>query len=67
MSKDPEKAVVNNDSEEEIEEDDADGEGAGDNVSSQLLKNPAVMAALQNRLDSMVGAPSDYIKVIIAT
>ncbi len=66
-AKDPEKAmeVVDNDSEEEIEEDGAeDGKTAGgDSVSSQLLKNPAVMAALQGKLDSMVGNPSGYIQV----
>ena len=71
-TKDPEKAmevVDNNDheSEEEVDDDEAatgeNGTDAGDSVSSQLLKNPAVMAALQGKLDSMVGSPSGYIQV----
>ena len=67
MSTDPEKAmdVVNNDhSEEEVEDSDDEGNNKlTANVTSQLLKNPAVMAALQGKLDGMVGTPSGYIQV----
>ncbi len=63
-AKDPEKAmeVVNNehDSEEEVEDEEA---AAAKAQSAQLLKNPAVMAALQGKLNSMVGNPSGYIQV----
>ncbi len=33
-------------------------------ASAALLKNPAVMAALQGKLDGMVGSPSGYVQVI---
>lgn len=69
-AKDPEKAMEvvddNNhdggDSEEEIEDDSATG-GDSAKVSAALLKNPAVMAALQGKLDGMIGSPSGYIQV----
>ena len=50
------------DVEEEEEDDDEVGAGSG-TATAALLKNPAVMAALQGKLDSMVGAPSGYIEV----
>jgi hypothetical protein len=59
---DPEKAMdVTDESEEEIDE---EGEGkAAKSLTSELLKNPAVMNALQGRLDAMAGSASGYIKV----
>ena len=53
---DPEKA---------LETMDDGGEGAGEaaNVASQLMRNPQVLAALQGRLDGMIGSPSGYIEV----
>lgn len=34
---------------------------AGDNITNQYLQNPQVLAAIQSKLGSMVGAPSGYI------
>ena len=31
-------------------------------VASQLMRNPGVLAALQDKLGSMVGTPSGYIQ-----
>jgi len=30
-------------------------------ITSEMMQNPQVLAALQHRLDSMVGTPSGYI------
>jgi len=62
---DPEKAMdVTDESEEEIDE---EGEGkATKSLTSELLKNPAVMNALQGRLDAMAGSASGYIKSLPA-
>ena len=59
---DPEKAMdVTDESEEEIDD---DGEAKDSKtLTSELLKNPAVMSALQGRLDAMAGSASGYIKV----
>ncbi len=59
-STDPEKAMdVENGSGEEEEVDGVDAK----NLSAELLKNPAVMSALQGKLDAMVGMNSGYIAV----
>jgi len=49
---------------EEIEEIENDSEGGGDStaIAAQLMKNPGVLAALQDRLTSIVGTPSGYIE-----
>ncbi len=58
---DPEKAMdVTDESCEEEEEGGKDTK----TLTSELLKNPAVMNALQGRLDAMAGSASGYIKVI---
>ncbi len=74
MSADPEKAmeVVDDNDHESLDEDDDEGKkgaAGGKDVSSltaEMLKNPAVMAALQGKLDSMVGTPSGYIEVSLS-
>lgn len=50
--------------EEEIEEIENDSEGGGDSaaIAAQLMKNPGVLAALQDKLSSIVGSPSGYIQ-----
>lgn len=63
---DPEKAmdVENHDQDhEDVDDEEADNNGA--NVA-QLLKNPALMSALQVKLDSMVGMNSGYIESLPA-
>jgi len=67
MSADPEKAMESHDDDHEsIDEDDDEEAKDEKSVASQLLKNPAVMAALQGKLDSMVGSPSGYIESLPA-
>ena len=61
-AEDPEKAMDVTDGSEEEDHDDDAGPDAK-TLTSELLKNPAVMSALQGKLDSMVGTPSGYIKV----
>lgn len=58
---DPEKAMLvdGNSSHEEVDDDVE--EGGKDTITAQMLKNPAVMAALQGKLDSMAGTMSGYI------
>lgn len=48
----------------EEEENDTDPAEAGDSqaIAAQLMKNPGVLAALQDRLSSIVGSPSGYIQ-----
>ena len=60
---DPEKQLmeVENDH-EDLEDEEVDGDNAKANVS-ELLKNPALMEALQGKLNSMVGMNSGYIAV----
>ena len=64
---DPEKAAAEN-TEEDVEEEEegSDLKITGKNKSqltSAVLRNPQVLAALQSRINSMVGQPSDYIEV----
>merc|ERR1712029_912979 len=61
---DPEKAMLvdGNSSHEDEEEVDEGGE----TITAQMLKNPAVMAALQGKLDSMAGTMSGYIESLPA-
>eukprot|EP00095_Tigriopus_kingsejongensis_P004518 maker-scaffold532_size145644-snap-gene-0.28 protein:Tk04518 transcript:maker-scaffold532_size145644-snap-gene-0.28-mRNA-1 annotation:"hypothetical protein CAPTEDRAFT_163453" len=67
MSKDPEKAMeVVDDDHEDIEDEEEDEAGNDGQVAAALLKNPAVMAALQGKLNSMVGTPSGYIESLPA-
>jgi len=61
---DPEKAMEVENDHEDIEEDDddvADGTNAKVTMAAELLKNPAMFAALQGKLNSMVGMNSGYI------
>ena len=67
---DSEKAAIiatSDDEHEEIEEEEeADGKVGEDSdqvAVGAVLRNPQVMAALQARLDSMVGHQSGYVKV----
>ncbi|KAK3727641.1 hypothetical protein RRG08_032601 [Elysia crispata] len=48
----------------EDEEEQADEGDVGDSqaIESQLMKNPGMLAALQDRLNSIVGTPSGYIQ-----
>jgi nucleosome assembly protein 1-like 1 len=64
-AEDPEKAMDVTDGSEEEDHDDEAGTDAK-TLTSELLKNPAVMSALQGKLDSMVGTPSGYIKSLPA-
>lgn len=63
---------VGEDGEHEDVDDEEEGSAAvaanGDagQVSAQLLKDPRVMAALQGKLDAMVGGPSGYIETLPA-
>merc|ERR1712062_785613 len=61
---DPEKAMEVENDHEDIEEDDddvADGTNAKATMAAELLKNPALMEALQGKLGQMVGMNSGYI------
>ena len=58
-AEDPEKAMDVTDGSEDDDEVGTDAKS----LTSELLKNPAVMSALQGKLDSMIGTPSGYIKV----
>ena len=63
---DPEKAMLvdgNSSHEDEIDEDGVEEGGDKNSITAQMLKNPAVMAALQGKLDSMAGTMSGYIDV----
>jgi len=64
-AEDPEKAMEVTDGSEE-EDHDEDAETEAKTLTSELLKNPAVMSALQGKLDSMVGTASGYIKTLPA-
>lgn len=54
--------------EDDVEEIEADEQGQGDTgsaaveITTQLMKNPEVLAAIQDKLGSMVGTPSGYIQ-----
>lgn len=62
---DPEKAmdVVDDNDHESLDEEEEGEEGDQGALTSKLLANPAVMAALQGKLQSMVGTNSGYIQV----
>jgi len=59
----PTNETVADDSFEE-DDNDKDPAEAGDSqaIAAQLMKNPGVLAALQDRLSSIVGSPSGYIQ-----
>lgn len=59
----PTNEAVADDSFEE-DDNDKDPAEAGDSqaIAAQLMKNPGVLAALQDRLSSIVGSPSGYIQ-----
>lgn len=40
----------------------ASGNAAAAGLASQLMQNPEVLAALQGKMDGMIGAPSGYIQ-----
>lgn len=67
---DPEKAAIianSDDDHEEIEEEEeVDNKMDTKDEVASVLRNPQVMAALQARLDSMVGNPSGYVKTLPA-
>ncbi|XP_057366273.1 nucleosome assembly protein 1-like 1-B [Daphnia carinata] len=67
---DSDKAAIVENSEEDIEEVEEEEEGSDklskEKLQAAVLQNPKVMAALQARLDSMVGDPSGYIKSLPA-
>ena len=60
---DPEKALETMDD----GGDGGDGGGEAANVASQLMRNPQVLAALQGRLDGMIGSPSGYVEVSVGS
>lgn len=66
---DSDKAAMVENSDDDIEEVEEEEEGSEtlskEKLTAAVLQNPKVMAALQARLDSMVGDPSGYIKVIM--
>lgn len=70
MDSDKAVAMATSDEEhEEIEEEeeaDKAGQEADQVAVGAVLRNPQVMAALQARLDSMVGNQSGYVKVHVA-
>ena len=59
---DPEKAMEVENEHEDVEDEEVDGDNA--KQVSELLKNPALMEALQGKLGQMVGMNSGYIAVI---
>jgi len=62
---DPEKQMIVEEGSDHEDMSSEDEGGAGDaktSLQASLLKDPAVLAALQGKLGSMVGAPSGYIK-----
>jgi len=67
---DPEKQMIVEDGSDHEDMSSGDDDGGEVDIqktsASQLLKDPAVMAALQGKLGSMVGAPSGYIKSLPA-
>jgi len=56
---DPEKAMEVENEHEDVEDEEVDGDNA--KQVSELLKNPALMEALQGKLGQMVGMNSGYI------
>jgi len=63
---DPEAALPVEDDHESMEDEEDDDEDSG-KVAAKLLRDPAVMAALQGKLNSMVGTNSGYIQSLPAS
>lgn len=59
---DPEKAMEVENDHEDVEDEEVNADD--DKRVSELLKNPALMEALQGKLGQMVGMNSGYIAVI---
>ena len=62
---DPEKAMEVENDHEDIDDEETDGVVGKSTMAAELLKNPAMFAALQGKLNSMVGVNSGYISVCI--
>ena len=62
---DPEKAMEVENDHEDIDDEEVDGVVGKSTMAAELLKNPAMFAALQGKLNSMVGVNSGYISVRI--
>ena len=60
---DPEKAMEVENDHEDIDDEETDGVVGKSTMAAELLKNPAMFAALQGKLNSMVGVNSGYISV----
>ena len=60
---DPEKAMEVENDHEDIDDEEVDGVVGKSTMAAELLKNPAMFAALQGKLNSMVGVNSGYISV----
>jgi len=58
---DPEKAMEVENDHEDIDDEEVDGVVGKSAMAAELLKNPAMFAALQGKLNSMVGVNSGYI------
>jgi len=58
---DPEKAMEVENDHEDIDDEEVEGQNAKSTMAAELLKNPAMFAALQGKLNSMVGVNSGYI------
>jgi len=58
---DPEKAMEVENDHEDLEDEETEGNNAKATMAAELLKNPAMFAALQGKLNSMVGMNSGYI------
>merc|ERR1712241_1038031 len=63
---DPEKAMEVENDHEDVEDEEIDGQNAKSSMAAELLKNPAMFAALQGKLNSMVGVNSGYISSLPA-
>jgi len=63
---DPEKAMEVENDHEDIDDEEVDGQNAKGIMAAELLKNPAMFAALQGKLNSMVGVNSGYIASLSA-
>jgi len=59
---DPEKAMVVDDSHEELEDEEEGGADLSAADRQKILMNPALLSALQGKLDSMAGSLSGYIQ-----
>jgi len=59
---DPEKAMLVDDSHEELEDEEEGGADLSAADRQKILMNPALLSALQGKLDSMAGSLSGYIQ-----